>query len=503
MLKKKIIEFFKDKKLYIFLGITLLFFGMFVKMDFATDTYAVIGNDKAEILSNFLRSGRFITAFFFSIFKALPINVVVVYRISYIVAIISITLSMYKLYKLIENKIKPDCLSIVISVLLIINPFSIEEMMYIEKGIMTMAILLVVLAVEQFVKWLENKNKKNIIYSLLLMILSMMAYQGVAGLFVIITAVFIIANSKNFKEFIKYTFFSLLIYGVSAIIDLLLIKILATSSRVDGGIILSETLQKIGEGSQSMFKTYNILPAKAFIIFNIITMVLIVVSAIKNKSIKAIIGMVYIVIVDYVFGILPQAMQNSSSIWFVARSTYPFASMLGAIILGYELVMNRKNEEDSLSKNTEKLTSIKELGGVVTIMVISASFLLLELARFYVIEINHYTVNYLDKEISKEIGREIQEYENQTGNKVTKISIYKDKNPRYSYDDIFVSGDMNITAFSTDWSDVNAINYYNDFNLEKVENDEEIKQEFLEEDYQSWTKEEIKFVDDTIHLCVF
>ena len=40
------------------LGITILFFGIFIKFDFATDTYAIIENPYSENLQNFLKSRK-------------------------------------------------------------------------------------------------------------------------------------------------------------------------------------------------------------------------------------------------------------------------------------------------------------------------------------------------------------------------------------------------------------------------------------------------------------
>ena len=544
---KKIKETLKDKKLYFFFIITLLFFGMFSKMDFATDTYAVIGNDKSEILANFLQSGRFVTAFFFGMFKMMQIKISIVYMLSFILSVISITLSVYIIDKMLEKEGANTLLSGIASILLIINPFLIEEMMYIEKGIMTLAILLTVIAVKYFVDYMRSNKKTSIIKSMFFMLLSVISYQGVVGLFVIIGAVFTVIKSKNFKEFIKNTFVMLIIYGLPALIDLILIKVLSTTSRVNGKINIAESIKKIIDGSKQMLQTYQILPKNTFITLNMLAIILIIISSIKSKKhtteniskkinsanvstsdtinsanegtlstinsanegtsntiigsnaeiLKTIVSIFYIILIDYVFAILPQAMQKTESIWFVARSTYPFASMLGAL-LTYEALKRRKSENALACKARTNYNVINKI-----LIAIGIIFLGIQLVRFYEIEISHYTVNYLDKEISKSVGQAIIKYENETGNKVTKISIYKDKSPRYSYDAVFVVGDINITAFATSWSDANAINYYNKLELKKVDNDEKIKEKFENVDYTSFSEKQIIIKDDTIHLCVY
>ena len=124
--------------------------------------------------------------------------------------------------------------------------------------------------------------------------------------------------------------------------------------------------------------------------------------------------------------------------------------------------------------------------------------------RFIKIEIDHYILNYEDKVICQDIGKKIKEYENNTGIKINKISIYKDKNARYSYKNLFVTGDINITGFATDWSDVDLINYYNNINLKKVEKDKEIEENFANNDWTRFdSREQIIFKNNTIHLCVY
>src|SRR5574344_1726485 len=132
----------KDKRIYMFLLITLVFFGIFLKMDFATDTYSVFGDTQRNIFNHFLLSGRMVTAMWWGISCKLNMSQYVIYILSFLLAIFSITLSLYKVYKIIKEDIKSDILSILLSTIIIINPFSIELFMYIEKGILTLAILL-------------------------------------------------------------------------------------------------------------------------------------------------------------------------------------------------------------------------------------------------------------------------------------------------------------------------------------------------------------------------
>ena len=97
----------------------------------------------------------------------------------------------------------------------------------------------------------------------------------------------------------------------------------------------------------------------------------------------------------------------------------------------------------------------------------------------------------------------INEYQEETGIEVTNICIYVDASHAFSYQNIFTSGDMNVSGFGPDWSDVEMINYYNGLKLVRAEKDEELQNQFAEKDWDSFNKEQVIFIGNTIHLCKF
>ena len=190
--------------------------------------------------------------------------------------------------------------------------------------------------------------------------------------------------------------------------------------------------------------------------------------------------------------ILPQAMQNTESIWFVSRSTYTFASLLGILELYCLMLIKEEGLKEKINK-----TAVLALTGL------SIIFLVVEFYRFNTIELDHYNSNYFDQVTAIEIGDLIKKYQDESGKKVNKISIYKDSKPRFTNNRIFATGDINVSAFATDWSDANSINYYNNLKLEKIDNDDSIKQEFLNKDWNYFNEDQVIFKNDTIHLCVY
>ena len=496
----KLKNLLKDYKLYIFFLITLVFFGTFVKMQFAVDTYSVFTMSNKEIVNVFLTSGRFMSAIWYAIVGFLRLGNTSKYLLTYGIAILSTTFALYKLNFIIKKFIKNDFLSIIVSTLIIINPFSIEYFMYLEKGVLLFAVLLAVCAVEQFVKYLEYKDeeksntenvkskkyRKHLIFSGILMLLVTFSYQGILAIYISIASIFVIKYSKNIKDFIVNNISMFLCYGLPAVINLLTIRIFFANSRVSGSVNFAETLEKISQGSEKMLYTYDILPKYFFSVMLIVVTVISLIIMIKNKKISKMFGLLYVAILNVLMTLIPFAMQDTESIWFVARSSYAFASLFGLIIL-YTCV------------NIEKEENLKTtLFGLACII-----FAIIQFMSFNKMEIAHYNLNYTDKMNSLEIGKMINDYEKETGIEVTNISIYLDKSHAYTYSNIITSGDMNVSGFGPDWSDVEMINYYNGLKLVRVENSEEIKNRFAGKDWNDFSKEQVIFEGNTVHVCKF
>ena len=97
----------------------------------------------------------------------------------------------------------------------------------------------------------------------------------------------------------------------------------------------------------------------------------------------------------------------------------------------------------------------------------------------------------------------IRNYEDETGIEITGISMYLDKSHSYSYPLIFATGDINVNGFGPDWCDVEMINYYNNLNLERVENSEEVLEMFKEKDFNNFSEMQVVFIGNIVHICKF
>ena len=241
---KRLKEIFKDKKLYIFLAISLLFFGLLVRINFSVDTYLLFASKDLGYVSEYVRSGRLITAAFFKLMQLLRFGINMMYFASYLLAIICTTLSMYFISDLFNKYIRSTALNIIISVLIIINPFIIELWLFVESGIMMLSILACVLAVRQINEYFEFKHKKNIIYCMLYMLLALFCYQGTVGIFVLLGTIFVIVNTKKIKDFILNNVYLFVCYLVPTLINFIVVKVIG-NSRVNSSYNLMQTLDFI------------------------------------------------------------------------------------------------------------------------------------------------------------------------------------------------------------------------------------------------------------------
>lgn len=487
-MRERIKNILKDKNLWIFSAITLIFFGTFIKMEFATDTYATFSFSKREFMNQFVSSGRFLLVFVGLALKVLNIKPSLVYLGSFLLAIICMVISLYKLNSMIKEDVKNKALQIIIPTLVILNAFSLELFLFVEKGIMIFSVMMNVFAAGQFKKWLENKNKKHLIIALAYMLLANCSYQGVVGLFVVLSTIYIIKYSKNIKEFFINNIVLVFEYAVPATLDYVLIKVFSVSSRVSGNINIVESIKKIAKDSEYMiFKTYDYLPRYFFVAMIAIILLLIIykiATSKKNNKTLDILKVAYIILAVILVSVAPQIMQNTESIWITPRSTYSYATLFGILVLF--LCMNFE-----IKNNTQ-----------LAIISLSIILLIVQFYKFSTITIDRYKVNAIDYEITKKVSMAIDEYEKTTSNKIEKLAIYEDKAMSYSYDKLFVTKDTNVKAYAVDWAIKYAIKYFTGRNLELVEKkNEQIAEEFKKQDWTTFENEQMIFEGDTLHFC--
>lgn len=494
--KKYIEKYVQDKNLLIIALLVIAFFGMLIHVEYATDTYCVFSVGGREIVQTFINSGRVITAGFFAVCKVLKFSNNMIYRLSFLIALASMTISIYVLNNsiktMLKNKLKEKP-TLIISIITILNIFAFELFLYVEKGIMVSSVLFAVIAFDIIVKFFEEKkfDYKKLILSLIMMILATFSYQGTAALFIALATVYIATNTKSVKDFFYKNIVVALLYGIPGILNFIIVKVFGITNRITGNIVLKDSLIKIYESTRQILeKTFEMMPQYLFIsvcgviIAYTITKIIKEKNTIKTKLLK-ILGIVYILAGTIVSAVFPQIMQNTASIWLVPRSVYPMAALIGLLLM-YEIL------------NTE--TTKNEKIGIYVLVIL---MLFMQFVPFQRIYKDRYTSNYLDKVEGEKIKEVITQYEEQTNIEVTKVAFYNDKETKYVYDNIKAVGDVNVRGFAVDWSAIAALEILSNKELKKVEPVEEIKQEFITQDWKEFNEQQIKIVDDTLHICLY
>ena len=282
-----------------------------------------------------------------------------------------------------------------------------------------------------------------------------------------------------------------MIYGIPSLINFLLVRFVYTNERVKGEMIFSKSVSKIIEGTERMcVETYNLLPKYIFIIAIVIVCLIILYKIIRHtnkihKKILKLLEVFYILFVTWTVTVAPQLLQDTNSIWFVARSSYSMATVIGLLILYLFMKFNINRIEEKF------------------VIIALTLFLIVQYSNFMRYAIDNYIGNYMDKTVSLEINRMIQEYEERTENKVDSISIYKDSAMQYVYPQLKASGDINVKAYTADWCITGILKLYTNRELKVVENDLSKKEQFLQKNWDCFSEEQVVFENNVLHLCVF
>lgn len=243
---------------------------------------------------------------------------------------------MYKLNEILKRDIKNEKITILISVLVIINFTTLELYMFIEKGIMMLSVFLTVLAIGHIEEALKC-NKKDCILIFLEMFAANCCYQGTVGLFFAIGSIYIIKNSKNLIGFVKNNFIVGLLYVIPALLNLLIVKFIFNSDRLENPLGLRERIVSIvHQTANGIINTFGILPKYLFLGFITIFVVVFVIRVIRNnekisKKILSILGLIYVMVAVVLSAISPQVV--SAQVYMVPRNVYCLGALVAIILI--------------------------------------------------------------------------------------------------------------------------------------------------------------------------
>ena len=142
--------------------------------------------------------GRIIYAGVYYVFESLAVPYQVIYTISYWCAVLLLAASVY-LYAEVIGKtitIKRE-FAFILSFLCVVNPHIVGYFRFVEKGLMNGAIFLGVCGCFFFERYARTKQRRELLYSLLCVIMLSFIYQIILGFFVIICIPVIVKYSNS------------------------------------------------------------------------------------------------------------------------------------------------------------------------------------------------------------------------------------------------------------------------------------------------------------------
>lgn len=469
---------------------TFLFLGIHVFLSFATDTYGDVFWSTKEIVGIFCSSGRFITAIFLGLSKFLHLSFHAIYLVSFILMIISISLSLYYLTKLLQKLIKNWPIAFMLSVMIVICPFIVEIVHYLEMGTMTLGILLCIIATKKFIEFTEG-DKKSLLKAFGIFFLACCCYQGVVGLFIALATIFVVKKSRNLKGFLINTVFSVLVYGGGVIINMLLAQLLTGSDRASSHHDLIGTLAMLGEGFKNIFIDFmNIMPSVIMYGFLILIILIALIDAIKEKQLKSffirILQSVYLYGVVLLAAIAPQLAWMQGSFSAQPRVLYVYGAIIG--ISSVVMISDGKNITTRYGR---------------TIGCLMVIFLIFDWYNINKIAMENYTVNAIDKNQILLIQSRINSYETKSGKVITKIVPIRDSIITWHYLGMLNYGDVSVPVMASG-HEVHAMNYYTGRNYSRVEEiPEEMDTYCKKENWSDFQEEQLVFKGDTLYLCKY
>lgn len=507
-LVNKVLQYIKnmlaDKRFWIFLIITLIFYGALYRLSYSRCTYRMYFYDWKEEFKHYLGVGRYLVAFCWGVVSVLKFSFKTTYILSYILAIMSLTLAMYRLSFIVEKLIKNDKMTYFICTLIVLNAYLIDFFLYIEKGVMAFSILMVIISFGFLYDYFETKNRKKLLYVLGCMLLTNFAYQATGGLFVSLSLILILKYSKDIKEFLKNNVLVALLYGIPIGINYIMMKFTYPTERNLGEIDFIESTIKIIKSLDKLFvNSYSILPRYFFSIVLLTVVIGFVVNTILNKTtnnvilkniklsnkLQSIIGLIYIFVGCLVVTIFPQYSLSTADIYLSPRCTIGFASIIGILILYLFYVQNT-------TKFDKKFY-----------MIISLIYLIVQFTQLQFIIQDLHKVNELDMITAKEIERNIKEYEEQTGIEIKNVVYYQDKYASNSYPDIISFNEINQKIITRSWRNLSVLGYFTGRDLQLQKSEEYYVKEYQEyystKNWDYFDKDQLRFVGDTLHWCLF
>lgn len=472
--------------------ISCLIYSPIIIGHYSTDTYRLIemGYKKYSIEYS-LNDGRIFMSIIGQIADKLNTDIMVYVIILTALAIFISCICVIILERIITKYKRKEkiIVSLLISYITIMNFMWLENMYFTENIVMAISILLYLLAAYYLN---EGKSKIKVF---LLVLLGMFCYQGTINAFISFYFVFaLIKNKKINKQICKDLFSIILICLVSVAINMLQIKICGKIYGLEqtrtGGIeyifyniiYIFEHMDKIILYSSEMFPKY------LFLVFLLTILIVIAIwDKKKNGSFTNIKNVILITLI---------AIASSVSINVVSLSSYGLARMVFSVgaLIGL-IYVYLYCSTDLL----EEKTIYKKI-----MMVILTIYIVTNVINTLNILISHREANKLDKQEALKVNEYIDEYEKENNIEVKYIAVAYDSDITWTYNEVKHKSLYTHRALMIWWCNVDAINYYGNRKLQRVQMYKDTYEKYFEgKNWDKLDKEQFVFEGNTLYYCVY
>ena len=472
--------------------VILLIYSPLLIGHYSTDTYRLIemGYNKYSIEYS-LNDGRIFMYIIGQIAAKINININMYVILLTFLAIIISVICIILIEKILKkyNKREQSIIVALIAYVTIMNFMYLENLYFTECIVMSISIMLYILAAYYLT---ENESKLN---TFLLVLIGVFCYQGTINVFITFSFLFTTIKNKNInKQAFKNIIWSLGISFVSIIINMIQIKMCGNYYGLEqtrtGGVsqIPKNILYIINHMYKILIESSELFPKYLFLVFLIIIIGIIAIWDKKEKHHS--INLANIILISIV-AILSSIMINvfSLSSFGLGRMVFSVGALIGIIYIYLYCVT------DILDKKT----IFKYI--MILVLIVYAIF---NIYKTLDILISHRIENKLDKKEALQANEYIQEYENETNQKVKYIAVTYDNNITWTYNELKHKSLYTHRALMIWWCNVQTINYFGNRNLEKVSMPKDIYNEYFKgKNWNSLNREQFVFKGDTLYYCVY
>jgi hypothetical protein len=303
---------------------------------------------------------------------------------------------------------KPHIIAAIGALMLFINVFVLETMLFYEGWIMSLGVLAAVFAAI----WTVRGGRRGLLFGIGFMMLSVFSYQSSAAYFPPLVILFLFRTEDDKKRVISFLNKAIIAAGIftlAVLANMLYMRIVGSDTRLAGDTRLTENFSlSVKTLADFLRNCFGFMPNYLFLVFIIIFIASVVFYGVRAKRYFLMITTLLAFVVSLVI-IFVMMLPVTTTSWYVfPRSGTVLAGSGGVLILAMAILANKNR-----CKVMEKVT----VGVIVTATV----FALIISQRQIDIQQNHYAARQLDMMELAYMVDTIRAYENYYGIIVSQI----------------------------------------------------------------------------------